>query len=164
MSTGQWATIEIAKEYLNFSSGHFTMFSATERENLHGHNWRVACEITTPIGPGGLCFDYAIVKRLLEGICEDLDEKMLLPTASPWLRVEQTDDMVVAYFADERIPFLRRDVLLLELRNITVEELAGWILERVRTHPDLAGEDIRRLKIRVSSGTHQWAGQEWSST
>lgn len=162
MTTGELATIEIAKEYLNFSAGHFTMFSATARENLHGHNWRVACEITTPVGAGGLCFDYAIIKRLLEGICEELDEKMLLPGASPWLRVEERDGMIIAHYSDEQIPFLPRDVLVLKLRNITVEELAGWILERVRTHPKLADEDVHRLKIRVSSGTNQWAGQEWN--
>jgi 6-pyruvoyltetrahydropterin/6-carboxytetrahydropterin synthase len=162
MTTGELATIEIAKEYLNFSAGHFTMFSATERENLHGHNWRVACEITTPVGAGGLCFDYAILKRLLEGICEELDEKMLLPGASPWLRVEQREDLIIAHYAAEQIPFLPRDVLVLALRNVTVEELAGWILERVRTHPKLADEDVHRLEIKVSSGTNQWAGQAWS--
>ncbi|TVS14915.1 MAG: 6-pyruvoyl tetrahydropterin synthase [Gammaproteobacteria bacterium] len=161
--TSELATIEIAKDYLNFSAGHFTLFSATERENLHGHNWRVACEVTTPVGPGGLCFDYARLKRLLEEICEELDEKVLLPGKSPWLQIEQREDLLLAHYADERIPFLHRDVLVLNIRNITVEELAGWILERVRTHPKLAGEDIRRLVIRVSSGTNQWAGREWQS-
>lgn len=155
------ATIEIAKDYLNFSAGHFTLFSPTERENLHGHNWRVACEVTTPVGPGGLCFDYVKLKRLLEGICEELDEKVLLPGRSPWLHVERRDDLVLANYADERIPFLPRDVLVIDVRNITVEELAGWILDRVRQHPKLADEDIRRLLIRVSSGTNQWASREW---
>ncbi len=155
------ATIEIAKDYLNFSAGHFTLFSPTERENLHGHNWRVACEVTTPVSDGGLCFDYVKLKRLLEEICEELDEKVLLPSLSPWLQVERRDDLVLAHYADERIPFLPRDVLVIDVRNITVEELAGWILERVRQHPNLADEDIRRLLIRVSSGTNQWASREW---
>ena len=32
--------IEIAKQALNFSAAHFTIFSQTEREDLHGHNFR----------------------------------------------------------------------------------------------------------------------------
>lgn len=158
------ATIEIAKDYLNFSSGHFTLFSPTERENLHGHNWHVACEVTAPINPGGICFDYARVKRLLEKICHELDERVLLPGRSPWLRVETTPELVVAHFAGERIPFLPRDVLVLPVRNISVEELAGWILERVRTGPEFAGEELVRMVIRVSSGSNQWAGCEWRAT
>ena len=39
-------TIEIAKQYLHFSAAHFTIFNATERERLHGHNFRIAVAIT----------------------------------------------------------------------------------------------------------------------
>ena len=159
----QLATIEIEKEYLNFSAGHFTLFSATVRENLHGHNWRVGCEITTPVGDGGLCFDYNLIKKHLMAICDELDERVLLPAASPWLRVETGDDMVIAHYADERIPFLPRDVLVLDVRNVTVEELAGWFIDRLLAEPEIAREDIHRLKIRVSSGTHQWAAREWQA-
>ena len=159
------ATIEVGKEYLNFSAGHFTLFSATERENLHGHNWRVGCEVTTPVGPGGLCFDYAILKRRLQYLCDSLDEKVLLPGASPWLRVERGNPWVIAHYANEQIPFLPRDVLVLEqVRNVTVEELAGWLLEALLTDAEIAAQDIHRLKLRVSSGTNQWAAREWSKT
>lgn len=157
------ATIEIAKDYLNFSAGHFTLFSATDRENLHGHNWRVGCELTTVVSDAGLCFDYNLIKKQLMRLCESLDEKVLLPGASPWLRVEQTGEMVLAHYADERIPFLPRDVLVLDVRNVTVEELAGWFVERLLAEPDIAAQDVRRLKIRVSSGTNQWAAREWSA-
>lgn len=155
------ATIEIAKEYLNFSAGHFTLFSATDRENLHGHNWRVGCEITTPIGDAGLCFDYNIVKKALVTLCESLDEKVLLPGRSPWLSVEETDGLVLAHYADERIPFLPRDVLVVDVRNVTVEDLAGWFVARLLAVPSIAEQDVRALRIRVSSGTNQWASREW---
>lgn len=159
------AIIEIEKEYLNFSAGHFTLFSATERENLHGHNWRVGCEVTTPVGDGGLCFDYAILKRQLQRLCDRLDERVLLPGASPWLRIERGDEWLIAHYADERIPFLPRDALVLEgVRNVTVEELAGWLLKALLEQPEVQQQDIRRLKLRVSSGTNQWAAREWSNT
>ena len=154
-------TIEIAKEAMNFSAGHFTMFSPTFREDLHGHNWRVACEITAPVGDAGLCFDYNIVKRALKALVDGLDEKMLLPGSSPWLTVEQDGDWTVARFADERIPFLPRDVLVLDVRNVSVEELAGWFVEQLLAEETIRAEDVRGLRIGVSSGTNQWGWREW---
>ncbi len=41
--------IEITKEALHFAAAHFTLFSATERENLHGHNFYVALEIEAEV-------------------------------------------------------------------------------------------------------------------
>ena len=55
-------TIEITKDYLHFSAAHFTIFSATQRENLHGHNFDVSCSLDTVVGPNGLAFDYNVVK------------------------------------------------------------------------------------------------------
>ncbi|EQD50251.1 hypothetical protein B1A_13514, partial [mine drainage metagenome] len=31
--------VDLSKERMKFSAGHFTVFSASERENLHGHNF-----------------------------------------------------------------------------------------------------------------------------
>ena len=39
--TQRTTTLELYKEEMKFSAGHFTIFSATERENLHGHNFSV---------------------------------------------------------------------------------------------------------------------------
>ena len=53
MSEEKLGRIEIAKQALNFSAAHFTIFSATEREDLHGHNWQVECELTSTIDANG---------------------------------------------------------------------------------------------------------------
>lgn len=157
--------IEISKDYLNFSSGHFTLFSATERENLHGHNFRVRCAVTAQVGEGGLTFDYVILKRALKELCDTLDERVLLPLESPYLRIERQDGLVLAHFADERIPFLDRDVLLLPIRNVTIEELAPLLLGRLRAHPEIAAmaPAIRAIELGVSSGQGQWAIAQWES-
>jgi 6-pyruvoyltetrahydropterin/6-carboxytetrahydropterin synthase len=52
-------------------------------------------------------------------------------------------------------------VLTLPVRNITVEELAPWFLERVRAAPGVAALNICRLRLKVSSGPGQWARAEW---
>ena len=157
-------TIEIAKEAMNFSAAHFTIFTATEREDLHGHNWRVACEVTAPVDENGLCFDYNIVKRRLKALVDGLDEKVLLPGSSPWLTVEQDGDWVIARYADERIPFLPRDVLVIDVRNVSVEELAGWFVTRLLAEEEIRAEDVRGLRVGVSSGTNQWGWREWRAS
>ena len=156
------ATIEISKDYLHFNAAHFTLFSATEREDLHGHTFYAAATVQSPVGDDGLAFDYNLFKSKLKALCDELDEKVLLPERSPDLTLEQDGDYLVARFADERIPFLPRDVKTLPVRNITVEELAPWLLARLRAEPDVVALPLASLEIRVSSGPGQWAGARWA--
>ena len=159
--TERRATIEIAKEDMHFGAAHFTIFSAVERENLHGHNFFVAATLTGLIDAGGLCFDYNVVKARLRELCEELDEAVLLPTASPHLTIEQTDDYVTVSFGTERLPFLRRDVKLLPVRNITVEELAHWFVAELTGNAEFAELPVEVLELKVSSGPGQWAISTW---
>jgi 6-pyruvoyltetrahydropterin/6-carboxytetrahydropterin synthase len=155
--------LEISKDYLNFSAGHFTLFSPTERENLHGHNFQVRCTVTAAVGEDGLTFDYVILKRVLKDLCDALDERVLLPLESPYLRIERREGMVMAHFADERIPFLERDVLLLPIRNVTIEELAPLLLARLRARPEILTMRVRTIDLGVSSGQGQWAIAHWGA-
>ena len=154
-------SIEIAKEDIHFAAAHFTVFSATKRENLHGHNFFVTATLSGPIGDDGLCFDYNIVKSKLRELCASLDETVLLPTESPYVDIEQDDDYVTAVFGGERLPFLRRDVKLLAVRNITVEELAHWFVAQLTATADFAELAVDALELRVSSGPGQWAVSTW---
>ena len=157
------SSIEISKDYLHFNAAHFTLFSATEREDLHGHTFYVAATVTSHIGNDGLAFDYNVFKTAMKALCDELDEKVLLPELSPHLRLETDAGYLVARFADERIPFLPRDVLTLPVRNVTVEEMAGWFLTRLREQPRIAGLGILSLELRVSSGPGQWAASRWDA-
>ena len=150
-------TIEISKDYLHFNSAHFTIFSATEREDLHGHTFYVRAYVTSPVDENGMAFDYNILKSRMRALCEHLDEKVLLPSLSPHLEISEEDGYLVARYADERLPFLPRDVRTLPVRNITVEELAPWFLESLEADAEVAAQNICRLEVRVSSGPGQWA-------
>ena len=94
------ARIEVAKQAMNFSAAHFTIFSATEREDLHGHNFQLACSVTAPVDDTGLMFDYAIIKRRLRALCDEIDEKMLLPAHSPFLEITDEAGYTIAHFND----------------------------------------------------------------
>ncbi len=159
-------TIEITKDYLHFSAAHFTVFSATDRENLHGHNFDVSCFVDTVIGDDGLAFDYNTIKGKLEALCNELDERTLLPAESPFLSFGReklgSQTYLIAHFSEERIPFLERDALMLPIRNATVEEFSRWFIERLTADDIIMALPISALRIRISSGPGQWASCQWS--
>ena len=154
-------TIEISKDYLHFNSAHFTIFSATEREDLHGHTFYVKALITSRVDDNGMAFDYNLLKTRIKTLCDQLDEKVLLPERSPHLSLVEEGGYLVASYADEKLPFLPRDVLTLPVRNITVEELAPWFLKSLRADETVAALDILIMELKVSSGPGQWASAVW---
>lgn len=158
----RYSRIELSKQALNFSIGHFTILSATTRENLHGHNYRLMCEVTAPLAEDGLIFDYGILKGLLKSLCDEVDEQMILPEKSPYLAIEKEGTYTVAIFNGERIPFLDRDVLILPVANVTVEELSHYFLGRLLTHPQLQDRGIIHLAVKVSSGPGQLGVATWN--
>ena len=153
--------IEIAKQALNFSAAHFTIFSATEREDLHGHNFQVECEMTSPIDENGLIFDYNLVKQMMKAICDELDEKTILPEKSPYLKLVREPDYLIAEYHEERIPFLYRDVVTLPIANVSVEELSHYYLDRLLAHKDIIVRDISEMTVRISSSPGQQGSATW---
>jgi 6-pyruvoyltetrahydropterin/6-carboxytetrahydropterin synthase len=156
-------TITLAKEYLKFSAAHFTIFSATERERLHGHNFSVSASITAPVGDNGMCFSYRLYKDRLDELCEALDEYLLLPARSPHLTISDAGLNWRIQFNGEEMLFLKADTLLLPIRNTTVEEYANYLLEQlVGSKAEMERYDIRRIEVRVASGPGQSGSSEWS--
>lgn len=155
-------TITLAKEYQKFSAAHFTIFSATERERLHGHNFSVTVAITVPVGDDGLCFSYRIYKDILKQLCSELDEYVLIPLHSPHLTIIEDELFYQVKFNEETIPLLKTDTKLLPIRNTTVEEFAHYILTKLLETNDNADQfDIRELDVRVFSGPGQCGSSNW---
>ena len=157
-------TIEISKEDIKFSAAHFTLFSATERERLHGHNYAVRLAVTAPVGDDGLCFSYKDIKTRLREQCEALDEYTLIPTLSPHLRIEEDGEFYSVWFNREKIPLRKSDTLLLPIRNSTVEEFARYLRDGfVGDGGFVRARSICEVVVRVSSGPGQSASSTWQS-
>lgn len=156
----QSVLIRLAKQNMKFSAAHFTIFNATERERLHGHNFTVEVDIHARMLGNGMCFDYGIYKDRIVALCRELNEWTILPMQSKFLRIEEAGEHVYAHFADQRIPFLRADVLLLPIENATLEEFAHWFLQRLGEDRDaLRAHAIASIEVRVFSGPGQSAGR-----
>ncbi len=159
------ATITIQKSGMSFAAGHFTIFSSSSREALHGHNYEVALKLKFRVHENGLNFDYRIYKNKLIALCKSLDQRFLLPTQSPYLTIETTDDFYIAHFNGEKIPFPKKDIILLPISNTTLEELSRWFLEKLLLDKqELAQYDIEKLTMKVFSGEAQWGASTWTKT
>ena len=157
--------IELFKQAMNFSAGHFTIFSESERENLHGHNFSVYVMFEAEVMENGIAFNYNVYKKIILDICQLLDQVVLLPLKSPYLRIEESDEYIYAFFngRKEKIPFLRRDVKLLPMRNITVEELSQWFLQQLLVDVEKNQEHfIQAVEVKIFSGPGQSGSSFWS--
>jgi 6-pyruvoyltetrahydropterin/6-carboxytetrahydropterin synthase len=157
--------IELFKNPMNFSSGHFTIFSQTQRENLHGHNFSVHAIIESQINEKlGMTFDYQVYKKVIKQLCDSLDETILLPTLSPYLAIEQDKQYVYAHFNGEKLCFLHRDVKLMPLHNITSEELSYWFLNSLLDEYVLPEHAVESIEIKISTSPGQSASSFWSKS
>jgi 6-pyruvoyltetrahydropterin/6-carboxytetrahydropterin synthase len=157
----QTTTLELFKEEMKFSAGHFTIFSATDRENLHGHNFTVYVALEAGV-VDGMMADYGIYKRLIIERCKAWNETFLLPTLSAHLRITETPRGVDCVFAGEAFSFLRRDVTLLPAHNITLEELSRLFGENlIDDAAQLARDRIHSVVVKCGSGPGQFASWAW---
>ncbi len=152
-------TLFIDKESHKFSAAHYTIFSSSERERLHGHNYSVSVRIVAPIGPNGFSADYNVYKSRLKALCDDLDEYLLLAGDSPHQSIDEAGAYYRVAFAGEEMMFLRSDTQVLPISNATVEEFSHYLLQRLLQVSE--GEDLREIELCVASGPGQRASAIW---
>lgn len=134
--------VRVAGDDLVFSAAHFITLAGSVCERLHGHNYRVAAEVSGPLDKNHYVVDFVALREALKAILDELDHRVLLPAEHPDVRVAADDREVTATFADRRWVFPRGDCLLLPLPNTTAELLARHIGRRL-------GDDLhRRTAIR----------------
>lgn len=162
--TNKLTTLTLTASNMKFAAAHFTLFSASKRENLHGHNFTLSARITAPLQASGLMFDYQIFKKMFGDLCAQLDEKLLIPLHSPYLKIEQTPQEITIMFANETLRFLPRDVLLLPIENISVENLAHYFLQLVLAQKTLlAQSNTQALTITIASSPSQSGEAHWEA-
>jgi 6-pyruvoyltetrahydropterin/6-carboxytetrahydropterin synthase len=155
-------TLYIDKESHKFSAAHYTIFSATDRERLHGHNYSVSARIVAPMGDNGFSADYNVYKSRLAALCESLDEYMVLAGDSPYQQIEEAGACYRVAYAAEEMLFLQSDTLVLPIRNATVEEFSYYLLQGLLR--DSAGDDLHEVELCVASGPGQKGCASWEKS
>ena len=156
------STIELQKENMTFNAGHTTIFSAIEREPLHGHYYQVAVGITAWVSENGMKFDYRYYKKRVGDLCQELNQIFLMPMHSPYLEFSQDEAYYYFRFNHKTMPFLKEDVKLMPVSNITIEELSRWFVMRLTDdEAELDRLEIEKIEIKVFSAPGQSAGFSW---
>ncbi|NKB47302.1 MAG: 6-pyruvoyl tetrahydrobiopterin synthase [Legionellales bacterium] len=156
-------TIHLHNDYLKFSAGHFTIFSATHREPVHGHTYQARIDITNYVAELGLSYDYRHYKAKARALCQQLNLYTLLPTQNPYLRIEKVDNYYHAHFDQEILKFLIKDVVLLPLANITLEELSHWFVQQlIVDQQELTQHQVQAIRVTIASGPGQSGTSQWS--
>lgn len=156
--------LDFYKEGFRFSAGHFTIFSATEREPLHGHSYSVAASLKTTIDEPGISFDYRIFKEKLRELCDGLHLRFLLPKLSPHLKISEKQGNYEVKFHQEKLCFPKQDVLLLPIENTTLEDLSHYFLNQlIEDRSFIKSYHIKEIIIKVFNNPEQSAAAEWKS-
>jgi 6-pyruvoyltetrahydropterin/6-carboxytetrahydropterin synthase len=150
--------VRVTKDHLVFSAAHFITFNGNICERLHGHNWRVAVEVTGPLDENHYVFDFIALRDNLQAIVLELDHHMLLPTQHPSIHVVANEAEVEVRFEERRWVFPLEDCVLLPVANTTAERIAEWIGGRLRdrikpTH----AHPLTSVQIEVEENFGQWA-------
>jgi len=155
------ATINLFMQYLKFSAAHFTIFSETERERLHGHNYFVKCSITAPVGDNGMIGDYRVFKKRLVNIVDALDEYTIIAGLSPYLKINDDGEHYAITFNHQTLWLPKADVLVLPIRNTTIEELSTHLLDSIVKDVCVSEQQLQKIEIQIESGSGQSCSACW---
>ncbi|MDP6945362.1 MAG: 6-carboxytetrahydropterin synthase [Myxococcota bacterium] len=120
--------IRVYKQYFNFGSAHFLIFSDGTREPLHGHNYQAQVKVEGNLDEGDVVIDFIPFKPLVKALCDALDHCTLLPRNNPYLEIIEHEDSIEARHRDGgRFVFPLEDVKVLPIPNTSTEMLARYL-------------------------------------
>ncbi len=150
--------VRVTKDHLVFSAAHFITFNGNICERLHGHNWRVAAELSGPLDENGYVFDFIALRDQLQKSVDALDHRVLLPTLHQKIQVREQDQEVEVTFENRRWIFPREDCILLPVENTTAELIAHWIGQQLlAVIGSKTANQIEAVQIEVEENFGQWA-------
>ncbi len=149
--------INVSGPQLRFAAAHFTTF-AGKCEPLHGHNYAVAAQLEGELTPDSWLFDFVELRRLLAGICRELDHAFLLPTENNNLAVTHSEGHYAITFGDRRYVIPEAEVRALPIDNSTAERLAEWLAGRLADEIGARGAtNLSSLTVTVEEAPGQSA-------
>jgi len=121
----------VSKDYFKFNAAHFMAYPGF-RERLHGHNYRVSVRIEGQLGADGYVLDFGEIKKATKRICDEMDERLIVPMKSDVLRIERIDGQVGIVTEDgARFSIPESDCVLLPIAHSSAEDLATYVCGRL---------------------------------
>jgi 6-pyruvoyltetrahydropterin/6-carboxytetrahydropterin synthase len=143
-------SVSIGKEMLRFTAAHFIAFHGF-REPLHGHTYQVQVTVGGPVGPDGYVVDFLVLKKIAEEECAQLHFRTLLPKDSDCLTIAESEQVITVQAEDgSRFLFPRQDVHLLPIVHTSSEEIARYLIARLRERlREVRGNSIQTIEVLI---------------
>ena len=149
--------VSLEKDNLVFSAAHFITFNGNICESIHGHNYRVKCEVIGPLDENGYVVDFIALRDALTEIVGRLDHHVVLPTNHKMINVVDDGKEVTATFETKRWVFPSEDCVLLPIANTTAELMARFIAdELIAKTKTKFGDELSRIVVAVDENRGQW--------
>ncbi|WP_164848310.1 6-carboxytetrahydropterin synthase [Halobacteriovorax sp. HLS] len=149
-------TLKVFKEYFNFACAHFMIFKDGSREPLHGHNYRVSVNGHHDSLNGDMVIDFLDLKPIVKKICDEIDHKLILPSECALLEINETEKQIEVKTPDNSFfSFPKSDVLVIPIKNSSVERLAGFIAKEIEIQLQKLFNfqfDILEVEVEESKG------------
>ena len=153
--------VQLEKDTLVFSAAHFITFNGNICESLHGHNYRVKCEVTGPLDENGYVVDFIALRDALNEIVKSLDHHVVLPAEHQAIKVVDDGKEVLVTFESKRWIFPSEDCVILPLANTTAELMARYIAVELKSKTQSKfGDAISKLIVAVDENRGQWGVYE----
>lgn len=143
-------SVSIGKEMLHFTAGHFIAFRGF-REPLHGHTYQAQVTVSGPVGPDGYVVDFLVLKKIAEEECAQLHFRTLLPRNSDCLAINEQGATITVQCEDgSHFLFPRQDVCLLPIVHTSSEEIARYLIARLRERlQEVRGNSIQTIEVLI---------------
>ena len=123
--------VRLDKADFQFCSAHFCVFPG-EREELHGHNYRVYVELSGDMDELGYVAEFGWLKGIIRKLAGSLDHRVLIAAECPELSVSGEAGQIEVRWRNDCWSFPEGDVVTLPVANTTAELLAGYLWDEIR--------------------------------
>ena len=106
--------------------------------------------------------DFIALKDMTRAITDELDHRMLLPSRSRQILLQEDGPNIRVTYGDRYWSFPRDECVLVPIANTTAELLADYIAGRIRQSMTARGFELPQiLRVEVEESFGQSATVEW---
>lgn len=140
---------------ITFSACHF-LPGHHKCNRLHGHNYAIHLELDGEPLENGIVCDFVLLKKAMRGVADALDHCVLMPGQSNEVSVLKEGDAIKVGFGKKMYSFPEEDVEILDLKVVSAEMLAAFILNKIIKVLGNA-PNLKRIGVGIDEGKGQGA-------
>jgi len=127
-------------------------------DRFHGHTYEIKAVLLGFRSKYGFIFPFEELIKIIEQICEKLNNKTLLATGGENVTKDEGNRIYYITADNKHYVFPKEDVLRINLNEVTAEDLAEWIanqlIEQLKKYTDFY-PNIKLLELTLYEGRNR---------